>query len=330
MPKLDRLLCASPFRLNLPPHYDKFLEWGYTDNSVRFFLSDNRKVSKQSRPAPDRAFWRGADQTTQPAGLFENLHIGQISTLTFADSKTLITAGEDCVVSVYTVQSSPSKPLVELQLRSSLFGHKTPVTHIAVSKAFSTILTVSQDGVAFLWDLNRLEFIRRLPLARPAECAKINDVTGDVMICSGQNVLLYTLNGELILDQNVCAGSNPHPHFHGHEPPPAEDFVHACAFYEGSTGGSEWLENQLVFTGHRRGVVNVWRKTVGERSGKWMLEFVRRLDHVNLKSEVGANVEAAITCVAPLAGLVYTGDDDGRVVSLLLFLIPFLVFLAVG
>ena len=43
-PKLDRLLCASPFRLNLPPSYDKFLEWGYADNSVRFFFSDNRKV----------------------------------------------------------------------------------------------------------------------------------------------------------------------------------------------------------------------------------------------------------------------------------------------
>jgi WD40 repeat protein len=202
------------------------------------------------------------------------------------------------------VQSSPSKLTVELHLRSCLFGHKTPVTHIAVSKAFSTILTVSHDGVAFLWDLNRLEFIRRLPLARPAECARINDVTGDVMICSGQNVLLYTLNGELILDQNVCTND-----------PPVEDFVHACAFYEGSQGGSEWLENQLVFTGHKRGVVNVWRKTVGERTGRWVLEFVRRLDHVNLKSETGANVEAAITCVTPLAGLVYTGDDDGRVVS---------------
>ena len=45
VPKLDRLLCASPFRLNLPPQYDKFLEWGYADNSVRFFFSDNRKVS---------------------------------------------------------------------------------------------------------------------------------------------------------------------------------------------------------------------------------------------------------------------------------------------
>ena len=43
-PKLDRLLCASPFRLNLPPYYDKYLEWGYADNSVRFYSSDNRKV----------------------------------------------------------------------------------------------------------------------------------------------------------------------------------------------------------------------------------------------------------------------------------------------
>lgn len=232
-------------------------------------------------------------------------------------------------MSVYTVQSSPSKPLVELHLRSSLFGHKTPVTHIAVSKAFSTILTVSQDGVAFLWDLNRLEFIRKLPLARPVECATINDVTGDVMLGAGQNILLYTLNGEPILDQNVCLGATAAAAAHHNEPAAAaaaENFVHACAFYEGSTGGSEWLENQLVFTGHRRGVVNVWRKTVGERTGKWMLEFVRRLDHVNLKSETGANVEAPITCVAPLAGLVYTGDDDGRVVSLFFFLVaPWLV-----
>lgn len=278
VPKLDRLLCASPFRLNLPPFYDKYLEWGYADNSVRFFFSDNRK----------------------PAGLHENLHIGQISTLTFADSKTLITAGEDCVVSVYTIQTAPGKP-IELTQRSSLFGHKTPVTNIAVSKAFSTIITVSQDGVAFLWDLNRLEFVRKLPSARPVECAQVNDVTGDIMLCSGQHVLLYTLNGELILDQNVCGAESQ------------DDFIHSCAFYEGS--GNEWLENQLIFTGHRRGRVNVWRKTVDRGNGKWILEFMRRLDHVNSKSETGANVEAAVTCIAPMPTLIYTGDDDGRVVS---------------
>lgn len=279
-PKLDRLLCASPFRLNLPPNYDKFLEWGYADNSVRFFYSDNRK----------------------PAGLFENLHIGQISTLTFADSKTLITAGEDCVVSVYTIRSLPGKP-VELTPRSSLFGHKTPVTTIAVSKSLSTFLTISSDGVGNLWDLNRLEFIRRLPLVRPnVECARIHDVTGEVMICSGPNVLLYTLNGEVILDQNVCGAEG------------GDDYIHSCAFYEGSGTGNEWVENFLVFTGHGRGRVNVWRKTVG-RNGKWLLEFMRRLDHTTGGEGGEGNVAAGITCVVPLANVVYTGDEEGRVVS---------------
>lgn len=263
----------------------------------------------------------------QLAGLFENLHIGQISTLTFADSKTLITAGEDCVVSVYLVHSVPGRPIVELQPRSSLFGHKTPVTHIAVSKAFSTILTVSQDGAAFLWDLNRLEFVRALPTttstrAGVVECARINDATGDIMICCGQRVLLYTLNGELILDQNVCVadgddGGRSAETVASVSSP--DDYIYSCAFYEGS-GGNEWLENQLIFTGHRRGVVKVWRKAVDGRTGRWVLRFMRRLDHVDWRSETGANVEAAITCIAPLPMLVYTGDDDGRVVSLPLIL----------
>lgn len=42
--KQDRLLCAAAFRLNIPPNYDKYMEWGFTDGSVRFYASDSRKV----------------------------------------------------------------------------------------------------------------------------------------------------------------------------------------------------------------------------------------------------------------------------------------------
>lgn len=274
--KSDRLLCSSPFRINLPPFYDKFLEWGYADNSIRFYFTENRKN----------------------AGINENLHIGQISCILVADSKTLVTAGEDCVVSVYSIHTSHGKP-VDLHLRSALFGHKTPVTTIAVSKAFSTLVTISADGHVFLWDLNRLEFVRKLPRCpRAVECASINDVSGEIMICSGPNVTLYTLNGELLLDQNVCA---PGEH---------DDFVHSCSFYEGS--GSEWLENFILFTGHRRGKVNIWKRSV-TKNGKWVLEPIRRLDHIDARSESGANFEAAITCIYPTPQIVYTGDDDGRV-----------------
>ncbi|KAI1825841.1 beige/BEACH domain-containing protein [Xylaria intraflava] len=271
-PKLDRLLCSSPFRLHLPPTYDKYLEWGYADNSIRFFTSENRKS----------------------AGVSESLHNGQISCIVVADSKTLITAGEDCVVSVFTIHSQTGKP-VELLHRSSLFGHKMPVTTIAVSKTFSTVVTISGDGHAFLWDLNRLEFVRKLPNNRLVECASINDVSGEIMLCSGPNVALFTLNGELLLDQNVCAEH--------------DDYVHSCAFYEGS--GNEWLESYLIFTGHRRGRVNIWKRSI--KNGKWVLELIRRLDHIDPRSENGANTEAPITCITPMPQLVYTGDDDGRV-----------------
>lgn len=196
---------------------------------------------------------------------------------------------------MFTIQTSPGRP-VELLPRSSLFGHKAPVTTIAVSKTFSTFVSISADGQAFIWDLNRLEFIRKLPLARRVECASINDVTGDIMLCCGPNVVLYTINGSLILDQNVCMES--------------DDFVHACAFYEGS--GDEWLQNQLVFTGHRRGRVNIWRKCV--KRGKWMLELLRQLDHVDRQSEAGLNYDAGITCITPMPHCIYTGDEDGRVV----------------
>lgn len=252
------------------------MEWGFADNSIRFFHGDSRKL----------------------AGLFENLHVGQISCATFADSKTLITAGEDCVISVFLVQTTPNKP-VDITPKNSLFGHKTPVTTIAVSKAFSTFVTISADGQALLWDLNQLAFIRKLPLVRPVEDAKINSVTGEIMLASGPNVVLYTLNGSLLLDMNVC--SDP------------EDYVHSCAFYEGA--GNEWVEDQLIFTGHRKGRVNVWRKSI--KGGKWTLDFLRRLDHVDFNSDKGGGTEAGITCISPMPTCLYTGDEDGRVVSLM-------------
>ena len=61
------------------------------------------------------------------------------------------------------------------------------------------------------------------------------------MLCRARTVSLFTLNGETVLDQDVC-----------HEP---DDNIVACAFYEGS--GNEFLERDLIFTGHKRGVVNV-------------------------------------------------------------------------
>lgn len=62
-----------------------------------------------------------------------------------------------------------------------------------------------------------------------------------MVLCRGPNVALHTLNGELILEQLVCVEG--------------DELVTSCAFYEGT--GNENLERNLIFTGHKRGVVNV-------------------------------------------------------------------------
>ncbi|KAH7063205.1 hypothetical protein B0J12DRAFT_641803 [Macrophomina phaseolina] len=275
-PKQERILCSAAFRINIPPSYDRYMEWGFTDGSVRFYATDSKKL----------------------IGLWEHLHQGQISCATFVDGRTLITAGTDCTVAVWNVVLHSKA--VDLVPRVSFFGHRNPVSILATSRAFSTFLSADTSGEVFLWDLNRSEFVRKI--GKPGasiNCARINNVNGHIMLCTGPRLLLYTLNGRLLLDQDVCDSIDP------------DDTVYSCAFYEGV--GNEWLEKELILTGHRRGVVNVWHKTLEPGTGEWILELIKRLNHVDPSREDGGNYPGAVTCILPMAQTVYTGDDDGKV-----------------
>lgn len=268
--KQDRLLCTGVFRLNVPPIYDKYMEWGFSDGSVRFYATDGKLL-----------------------GHSEHLHVGQLSCALFADSQTLITSGSDCTISIWSFTSSSKS--AELQPQACLFGHRRPVTVLAVSRSFSAILSASKDGQVILWDLNRQCFVRELPANGPVECARINDVTGTIMICRGSRISLYSLNGVLLLDQAVCET--------------AGDCIISCAFYEGVN--NEWLERELLFTGHKRGLVNIWSKSV--LKGNFELNLVRQLHHIDTNRDSGANVSAGISCILPLPHIVYTGDEAGKV-----------------
>ncbi|CAG8246185.1 unnamed protein product [Penicillium olsonii] len=269
--KQDRLLCTAALRLNVPPTYEYYMEWGFFDGSVRFYTADTRKL----------------------LGHFEHLHVGQLSCATFADSRTLVTCGTDCTVSLWTVTATSKS--VDLQPIGSLFGHRSPVTVLAVSRSFSALLSASTDGHIMLWDLNRRSFVRGLPTEGVVDCARINDVSGDIMVCRGNRLCLYTLNGAVLVDQPVCESS--------------DDRVLSCVFYEGVQ--NEWLERELVLTGHTRGVVNVWSKSI--RGGQFELELIRQLHHTDSNRDNGANISAGISCMLALPHVVYTGDEAGRV-----------------
>lgn len=176
-------------------------------------------------------------------GLYENLHIGQISTALFADSKTLITGGADSTIGVWTI--AVASDTVDIQSRTYLFGHRTPVSVLAASRAFSTLVSASVDGQVLLWDLNRFDCVRVLQHANNGsdtiQCAKVNNLTGHILLCSGAYVRVLTLNGHLLVEQKVCDAE--------------DDEITCCSFYEGAS--NEWVERVLIFTGHKRGIVNV-------------------------------------------------------------------------
>ena len=69
----------------------------------------------------------------------------------------------------------------------------------------------------------------------------MNDVTGTILLCRGPTVSLFTLNGELLLEQHICVEG--------------DELITSCAFYEGM--GNEFLARELILTGHKRGVVDV-------------------------------------------------------------------------
>lgn len=61
-------------------------------------------------------------------------------------------------------------------------------------------------------------------------------------------------------------------------------------------------------------IAQIWNLSLNH-SSKWSVDLVKRLNHVDTSREDGANFSASITCILPMAQVVYTGDDDGRVVS---------------
>ena len=61
-------------------------------------------------------------------------------------------------------------------------------------------------------------------------------------------------------------------------------------------------------------IAQIWNLSLNH-SGKWSVDLVKRLNHVDTSREDGANFSASITCILPMAQVVYTGDDGGKVVS---------------
>ncbi|KAF9939088.1 hypothetical protein BGZ65_011543, partial [Modicella reniformis] len=217
----DKIFVGHSQRAYEPFACSKYVEWGFSDNSVRLYLTETGKV----------------------LGIFENLHLEAITCVKWADDRTIVTTSRDTVVCIWRIIPSRS---YELKLMKCLRGHREIVHTVAISVAYSIIVSGSEDKSCIVWDLNRLEYVRQLGKHEDGvRVVAINDATGDIATCSGPVLRLWTVNGDLILQKYTTQIGDP---------------ILDCVFYAGRTG--EWVPRELIFTSHRRGIIKVWEKDV--------------------------------------------------------------------
>ncbi|KAF9901263.1 hypothetical protein EC991_006368 [Linnemannia zychae] len=217
----DKAFVGHSQRTYEPYGCSKFVEWGFSDNSVRLYQTETNKV----------------------LGIFENVHLEAITSVKWADDRTIVTTSRDTVVCVWRIVQGRS---YELKLMKCLRGHRETVHTVAISVAYSIIVSGSEDKSCIIWDLNRLEYVRQLGRHEDGvRVVAINDATGDIATCSGPVLRLWTVNGDMILQKYTTQIGDP---------------ILDCVFYSGRTG--EWLSKEIVLTSHRRGIVKVWEKVV--------------------------------------------------------------------
>ncbi|KAI1299170.1 hypothetical protein EDD11_006490 [Mortierella claussenii] len=217
----DKPFVGHSQRAYEPYACSKYVEWGFSDNSVRLYLTETSKI----------------------LGIFENLHLEAITCVKWADDRTIVTTSRDTVVCIWRIVHIKS---YELKLMKCLRGHRETVHTVAISVAYSIIVSGSEDKSCIVWDLNRLEYVRQLGKHEDGvRVVAINDATGDIATCSGPVLRLWTVNGDLILQKYTTQIGDP---------------ILDCVFYAGRTG--EWVPREIIFTSHRRGVVKVWEKAV--------------------------------------------------------------------
>ncbi|XP_048589940.1 WD repeat and FYVE domain-containing protein 3-like [Nematostella vectensis] len=215
------MLAVEQNKVLIPPHYNRYVAWGFGDLSMRMGLYDTDKI----------------------VNVYENFHIGQVLCAACPDSRTLITGGTSTLVCVWDLVKPVGrdrKP--QILLHEVLYGHQSTVTCLAVSTAYNLIVSGSEDQTCIIWDLNKLSYVTQLSgHAAPITAIAINDLTGDIATCAGTHLYVWSVNGQLIVKENTdILRINNH--------------IQCCAMSE----LSGWDEKNVILTGSLDGVVKMW------------------------------------------------------------------------
>lgn len=148
--------------------------------------------------------------------------------------------GTDTVVSVHQVRTSAGNDARRVRFVKNLCGHLGSITCLALSRAFSVLVSGSEDRTCIVWDINRLRYVRQLPRSTghdaPIASIAINDSTGEIITCAGTYVNVWSINGDLLISKRTSQA--------------VSETITACTVSKGAA----WIDSHnVVATGQRNG-----------------------------------------------------------------------------
>jgi WD40 repeat protein len=215
--------------------YTSYLSWGHSDFSMRLATLDGDKT----------------------LSVVENVHNGQITCLCASESgRLLVSGGDDSVVSVYRMVEVRKQR--RFYMLRNLCSHAGAITALAVSRACSLAVSGSEDRTCIVWDLNRLSFVRQLSGHEShVSAVRIHHLNGEIVTASGTSLRVWDVNGVLLLHRQCASASDPITSL---------ELSHR----------NWWQPNtQLYITGHRSGLIRVWRRV--DRTARSALELCSHL-----------------------------------------------------
>ena len=174
-----------------------FVSCGFADRSVRTGL-----VTANITPTGFAKV-----DAVQYTRVYLNMHdmggVGVVA-LPETDVGLLVTAGtEDCCVMLWRADPTAAGSFGDYQFAGAMYGHTQPVTCLAVSRAYSLIVSGSSDSSVIVWDLNRRESVRQLrvvPFGAVITSVSIDHATGYIAFASRSPdmLTLVDVNGVML------------------------------------------------------------------------------------------------------------------------------------
>lgn len=121
------------------------------------------------------------------------------------DCRLLFVAGTSGTITIYNTVFNQAKESC-LQIKGSrqvLHGHTGKINALVVCKAYSVVVSGSEDSTCIIWDLNRLCYVRSITChASPVKVVAVSNTLGDIASVSqkgpGSELMLHSINATLI------------------------------------------------------------------------------------------------------------------------------------